>query len=49
MSGAQLGKICGCSGLTGGQYLSKSVTATHPEEVETSCESYLAGAAFDIK
>lgn len=38
MSGAQLGKICGCSGLTGGQYLSKSVTATHPEEVETSCE-----------
>lgn len=28
MSEAQLGKICGCSGLTGGQYLPKSVTAT---------------------
>lgn len=37
MSGAQLGEICGCSGLTGGQYLS-SVTATRPEEVETMRE-----------
>lgn len=40
-----MGRICGCSGLTGGQYLSECVTATHLEEVET----FTARGTFQVQ
>lgn len=45
MSRALMGMICGCSGLTGGQYLSECVTATHLEEVET----FTVRGTFQVK
>lgn len=45
MSRALMGRICGCSGLTGGQYLSECVTATHLEEVET----FTARGTFQVQ
>lgn len=45
MSRALMGMVCGCSGLTGGQYLSECVTATHLEEVEI----FTARGTFQVK
>lgn len=45
MSRALMGRICGCSGLTGGQYLSECVTATYLEEVET----FTARGTFQVQ